>query len=351
MFCFGNVDYNQGNGTTYLLYAVSGSILKQSVWTILLLSSSCFSLERYLIATLCNNIPQCEMPPMRFPAFLSSNFPPLPFSLSSGFDWDMYWLCRAIICRKQRWRTLDLTEGYGLYTARLNEWRCRHFEVIVHACKDQQLKQGQTMINALQGPSRRDWTLPWCDGPALRTDDSVRHASVLRSGSVRHMVPAFSGISKSVLKPRHPVYLAAFNVRTLKQAGQQAALALTLDSLGIDVCCLSNENSRCKHISNRFRLRTSGDPEAAAVGCAGVGIVLSHWAEVSLLDWIPVDSRLCANANQSESSTLTRRFSPPHGHSGTTLCPAPEAALVGTCVTYASFAEESTVFHAQFGVA
>ena len=36
-----------------------------------------------------------------------------------------------------------------------------------------------------------------------------------------------------------PVYLAAFNVRTLKQAGQQAALALTLDSLGVDVCCVS----------------------------------------------------------------------------------------------------------------
>ncbi|KER28000.1 hypothetical protein T265_05049 [Opisthorchis viverrini] len=36
-----------------------------------------------------------------------------------------------------------------------------------------------------------------------------------------------------------------------------------------------------------------GDPQAAAAGCAGVGIVLSHRAEVSLLDWIPVDSRLC----------------------------------------------------------
>ncbi|KER30998.1 hypothetical protein T265_02676 [Opisthorchis viverrini] len=47
-------------------------------------------------------------------------------------------------------------------------------------------------------------------------------------------------------------------------------------------------------VFTRFRLRTSGDPEAAAVGCAGVGIVLSHRAEVSLLEWIPVDSRLCA---------------------------------------------------------
>ena len=117
------------------------------------------------------------------------------------------------------------------------------------------------------------------------------------------MAPTSSGISKSLFKPRHSVYLAAFNVRTLKQAGQQAALALTLDSLGIDVCCVSETRIQdastvieltAPSVSTRFRLRTSGDPEAAAAGCAGVGIVLSHRAEVSLLDWIPVDSRLCA---------------------------------------------------------
>ncbi|KER26097.1 hypothetical protein T265_06577 [Opisthorchis viverrini] len=70
--------------------------------------------------------------------------------------------------------------------------------------------------------------------PALRTDDSVLHASVLRGASARHMAPTTSGISKSVLKPRYPVNLAAFNIHPLKQAGQQAALSLTLDSLGID---------------------------------------------------------------------------------------------------------------------
>ncbi|GAA53950.1 TAR DNA-binding protein 43 [Clonorchis sinensis] len=45
---------------------------------------------------------------------------------------------------------------------------------------------------------------------------------------------------------------------------------------------------------DRFRLRASGDAETAAAGYAGVGIVLSERAEASLLDWIPVDSRLCA---------------------------------------------------------
>ncbi|KER22874.1 hypothetical protein T265_14760, partial [Opisthorchis viverrini] len=34
-------------------------------------------------------------------------------------------------------------------------------------------------------------------GPALRTDDSVRHASVLHAASARRMVPTSSGISKS----------------------------------------------------------------------------------------------------------------------------------------------------------
>ena len=109
--------------------------------------------------------------------------------------------------------------------------------------------------------------------------------------------------SKTIFKPRCSVHLATFNVRTLQQAGQQAALALTLDSLCIDVCCVSETRIQdantiieltAPSLSTRFFLRTSGDSEAVAAGCAGVGIVLSHRAERSLLDWIPVDSRLCA---------------------------------------------------------
>ncbi|GAA50185.1 hypothetical protein CLF_104170 [Clonorchis sinensis] len=125
-------------------------------------------------------------------------------------------------------------------------------------------------------------------GPALRTDDSVRLASVLRAASVHHMAPKSSGISKSLFKPQHSVYLAAFNVRILEQAAQQAAPAPTVDSLGIDVCCVSETRTRdastvieltAPSVSTRFRLRTS-----AAAGYAGVGIVLSQRAEVSLLD-------------------------------------------------------------------
>ncbi|KER26511.1 hypothetical protein T265_06233 [Opisthorchis viverrini] len=89
----------------------------------------------------------------------------------------------------------------------------------------------------------------------------------------------------------------------LKQEGQQAALALTLDSLGIDVYCVSETRIQdastvveptVASLSTRFRLCTSGDPEATETGCAGFGIILSHRAEGSLLYWIRVDSHPCA---------------------------------------------------------
>ena len=47
-------------------------------------------------------------------------------------------------------------------------------------------------------------------------------------------------------------------------------------------------------VSSRFWLHTSGDPESVATGSAGVGIVLSQKAGCCLVEWIPVDSRLCA---------------------------------------------------------
>ncbi|GAA50796.1 hypothetical protein CLF_105051 [Clonorchis sinensis] len=140
-------------------------------------------------------------------------------------------------------------------------------------------------------------------GPSSRTDRFARPTSHLAADCVRPSSVTSLNTSKSVFKPRKPVYLATFNVRSLKQAGQQVALARTLDSLSIDVCCLTETRTQdastvieltAPSLSSRFRLRTSGDAEAAAAGYAGVGIVLSERAEASLLDWIPVDSRLCA---------------------------------------------------------
>ncbi|KAA3676475.1 uncharacterized protein DEA37_0004434 [Paragonimus westermani] len=108
------------------------------------------------------------------------------------------------------------------------------------------------------------------------------------------------------LRPRQLVNIGAFNVRTLRQIGQQAALASTVSSLELDVCCVSEtrvyDSSTVIHLSSpldscrskRFCLRVSGDAEAESRGQAGVGIALSSRAEQGLLDWIPVISRLCA---------------------------------------------------------
>ncbi|KAA3676912.1 uncharacterized protein DEA37_0003379 [Paragonimus westermani] len=105
------------------------------------------------------------------------------------------------------------------------------------------------------------------------------------------------------LRPRRLVNIGVFNIRTLRQVGQQAALASTLSSLELDVCCVSEtrvyDSSTVIHLSSpldscrskRFCLRVSGDAEAESHGRAGVGIALSSRAEQCLLDWIP-DVRL-----------------------------------------------------------
>jgi hypothetical protein len=46
------------------------------------------------------------------------------------------------------------------------------------------------------------------------------------------------GHPAAFLRPRVPFKLATFNVRTLARIGQQAALARTLETLAIDICCL-----------------------------------------------------------------------------------------------------------------
>ena len=124
----------------------------------------------------------------------------------------------------------------------------------------------------------------------------------------------------SFLKPRCPVHIAAFNVRTLRQTGQQAALVRTLDSLAIDICCISETRIQdpsvvseltAPSLTTRYFLRTSGTPELAAAGQAGVGIVLSSRAEASVVDWIPINSRLCAvrieTAVRTDAMASTRR--------------------------------------------
>ncbi|GAA48578.1 hypothetical protein CLF_101776 [Clonorchis sinensis] len=140
-------------------------------------------------------------------------------------------------------------------------------------------------------------------GSTSGTDHFAHCASHSAADSVRPSSVTTLNTSNSVFKPRKPVYLAAFNVRTLKQVGRQVALARTLDSLCIDVCCLSETTMQdastvieliAPSSSSRLRLRTSGEADAAAAGYVGVSIVLRDRAEASLLDWIHVDGRLCA---------------------------------------------------------
>ncbi|KER27853.1 hypothetical protein T265_13717, partial [Opisthorchis viverrini] len=117
---------------------------------------------------------------------------------------------------------------------------------------------------------------------------------------------------KSVFKPRKLVYLAIFNVGTLKQSGQQVAIARTVVSLYIDNAGRKYcDRIDCPSLSSRFRLHTSGVAEAAAAGYAGVGIVLSERAEAPLLDWIPVDSclravHLATSVGESRGSEVHR---------------------------------------------
>ena len=108
----------------------------------------------------------------------------------------------------------------------------------------------------------------------------------------------------NLLCPRMPFKLACHNVRTLMRVGQQSGLARTLDTLAIDVCCLSEtriqDSSSVVRLTSPgpskglFYLRLSGDPVASVAGQAGVGVALSAKAEAALQEWIPVSSRLCA---------------------------------------------------------
>ena len=94
------------------------------------------------------------------------------------------------------------------------------------------------------------------------------------------------------MKPRCAINLAAFNVHTLMKPGQQAGLALTLDSLCVDICCVSETRIQdpivvlkltAPNLPEPYFLRTSGDDEARAACINGVGVVLNRKLEAALL--------------------------------------------------------------------
>ena len=107
-----------------------------------------------------------------------------------------------------------------------------------------------------------------------------------------------------VIKPRVPVrvpHLAAFKV----QIGQQSCLICTLEALHVDICCVSETRiqdptsllhlrSPRSRASCEFTWGVSGDPALSSRSYAGVGIALSTRAEKAPLEWIPINSHLCA---------------------------------------------------------
>ncbi|CAH8555377.1 unnamed protein product [Schistosoma haematobium] len=130
------------------------------------------------------------------------------------------------------------------------------------------------------------------------------------------MLPPNTHTEAVFLKPRAPFKLTAFNVRTLMQVGQQIGLGISLGSLNINVRCLfetriqdSGEELQIHTPSvaskSLLYVRLSWDPVAFSSGLAGVGVALSARAEAALIDWIPINSRLCAV--RLESSIKVRR--------------------------------------------
>ncbi|VDP83171.1 unnamed protein product [Schistosoma mattheei] len=119
------------------------------------------------------------------------------------------------------------------------------------------------------------------------------------------MLPPNTRTEAVFLKPHAPFKLAAFNVRTFMQVGQQIGLAMSLENFNIDVCCLSETriqdsgevlqiHSPSVASKRLFYVRLSRDPVASSSGLAGVGVALSARSEAVLIDWIPINGRLCA---------------------------------------------------------
>ncbi|KAH9579467.1 hypothetical protein MS3_00009607 [Schistosoma haematobium] len=117
---------------------------------------------------------------------------------------------------------------------------------------------------------------------------------------------SFYGVMRSglhVYKP--PFKLASFNSRTLMQIGQQIGLAMPLESLNIDDCYLSETRiqdsgevlktrSPSVALKNLFYVRFFRDPVTMSFGFVGAGVALSARDETAQIDWIPINSRLCA---------------------------------------------------------
>ena len=84
-----------------------------------------------------------------------------------------------------------------------------------------------------------------CDPLSLSSSFPLRSFPIPKTAqSNAALVPSRSlalGTSQlaPLVKPRKLINIGAFNVRTLAKIEQQARLAITLDTLNIDICCVS----------------------------------------------------------------------------------------------------------------
>ncbi|VDP80344.1 unnamed protein product, partial [Schistosoma curassoni] len=241
---------------------------------------------------------------------------------------------------------LDDDETSGVVDSRIRDDgenepdRCCYLDVVVGlACRDEAtelywLEQPFLMVLSCQTGTSRT-TLPRCGQPGSHnrphTSNSTQdHCIHNQPPSSLPIIPPTSTFTSKLplsaspssvtiandstaqntvpglLKLRSKLYIGAFNVHTLCQIGQQSSLARALESRTIDVCCVSEtrmqDPSVFIHLTSprqngeptRYTLRVSGDPTASSRGLAGVGIALSMKVGQALLEWIPVNSRLCA---------------------------------------------------------
>lgn len=100
---------------------------------------------------------------------------------------------------------------------------------------------------------------------------------------------------------------------------QQTPLARTLETSSIVACYVSETHMqgsiyltilRSPDASSfyRFTLRVTSDPVSRALGCTGFGALSSVSTERSPLDWIPINSRLCASWLNSSMCISIRRL-------------------------------------------
>ncbi|GAA56886.1 ATP-binding cassette transporter [Clonorchis sinensis] len=140
-------------------------------------------------------------------------------------------------------------------------------------------------------------------GPALRSGGSVRLASVLRTTPARYMAPTSSDISKSIFRHRHPTYLAALSVRTLKRqvkVSVQAERGVWWTQKAKEV----EENQKAHNARRLFKLIRVTGPRKPPVSESikdrnGVNISngeerLDRWPEyfVQRLSWSAADTHL-----------------------------------------------------------